>query len=191
VQSKLGEWGYAGIVLTSIVPRTVCEAILMNRSPRLEDFSREVLESLRKKRLAINVDRCLVAVSEVLADLGTFKQPLAQDRVRGVAVHRDILHSVPAEWAEICEYWCATSKRGRRTRLGGYYWLLRVGRWLGREHPEATSPATWTRDLAAECVAAISRLKIGDWAERLTELGASRIGEANYGMDNPLSDRHS
>ncbi|HEV2416513.1 MAG TPA: tyrosine-type recombinase/integrase [Terriglobia bacterium] len=177
VQSKLREWGYADVMVTASVPRTVCEAILANRSPRLEEFSREVLEELRKKHLAISVNRCLVAVSEVLTDLGIFKEPLAADKVRGVAVHPHILQSVPAEWARICDCWRATSTRGRRTRIGGYYWLLCVGRWLGREHPEAISPAAWTRELAAEYVAVVCCLRIGDWAERLNQVGSSKIGK--------------
>jgi hypothetical protein len=139
VRSKLGEWGYAGVLLTTILPRTVCEAILANRSPRLEDFSREVLDRLRKKHLAINVHRCLVAVSEVLVDLGIFNQPLAEDRVRGVAVHPGILRSVPAEWAQICEYWRAISTPGRGTHIAGYVTHTFFG-GAGEIQPQLATP---------------------------------------------------
>jgi len=59
----------------------------------------------------------------------------------------------------------------------GYYWLLHVGRWIARQHPEAASPARWTTELAAECVAAIHRMGIGEWAERTDQIGPKRLGK--------------
>ena len=40
---------------------------------------------------------------------------------------------------------------------------MRVGRWLAQNHPDITSPAQWTRDLAAQYVAAVQKLCVGDW----------------------------
>jgi len=42
--------------------------------------------------------------------------------------------------------------------------LLNVGPWVAHEHLE-TSPARWTRALAAECVAMVTRMRSGDWTE--------------------------
>jgi integrase len=45
-----------------------------------------------------------------------------------------------------------------------YTCLLLVGRWLAREHPAVRSPEDWTREFAVEYVAAVNRLRVGDWA---------------------------
>jgi integrase len=177
VQSKLADWGYAEVMLEEFVPRSVCEALLANRSPRLEDLSRELLEIVRGRNIALNVHRCLVAVSEVLVSFGILEKSLAPTKIREPEYGPDILQGVPEEWAHHCEYWRRTSARGARTLTHGYYWLLHVGRWLGREHPEAASPAAWTPELAVECVAVIGRLKTGDWAGRTDQILPSRLGK--------------
>jgi integrase len=51
------------------------------------------------------------------------------------------------------------------TRVKYYRVLVRAGRWLRQAHPEVVSPAQWTRALAAEFVAAVDRLVVGQWAK--------------------------
>ena len=46
-----------------------------------------------------------------------------------------------------------------------YYQLLKVGRWLFAHHPEVLSPADLTQEIAAEFVAAVSVMKIGEWTQ--------------------------
>jgi len=41
---------------------------------------------------------------------------------------------------------------------------MKAGRWVTKTHPEATSPAAWTQDIAAQYVAEVRRMKVGDWA---------------------------
>jgi integrase len=53
--------------------------------------------------------------------------------------------------------------------------LLRLGRWLRGAHPEAADPATWTRELCAEAVAAVDRMRVGEYAQRHDCLG-DRVG---------------
>src|SRR5205814_2261432 len=60
----------------------------------------------------------------------------------------------PPEWASWVARWRDTSTRQPRTRGHDYGSLLQVGRWLAATHPEVTSPERWTRELAAEDVAA-------------------------------------
>ncbi len=48
-------------------------------------------------------------------------------------------------------------------RNKSYYFLLNVGRWLGKVHPEITSPADWTRALTAEAVSVVCQWHGGDW----------------------------
>lgn len=48
--------------------------------------------------------------------------------------------------------------------------LLRIGRWLEVTHPRMTLPEHWNRRLAAEAVAAIDRMSVGDlpWRTNLS-----------------------
>jgi integrase len=54
--------------------------------------------------------------------------------------------------------------------------MLRMGRWLAAEHPEVQEPGQWTRELCAAWVAAVDRLRIGDYIQAGDSL-QDRIGE--------------
>jgi integrase len=54
--------------------------------------------------------------------------------------------------------------------------MLRMGRWLAAEHPEVQEPGQWTRELCAAWVAAVDRLRIGDYTQNDDSL-QDRIGE--------------
>lgn len=88
-------------MLNEFVPRSVCEALLANRSSRLENLTQEVLETVRKKNIAHNVHRCLVAISEVLVSLGILEKSLVPTKIQEPEYGPDILEGVPAEWLAI------------------------------------------------------------------------------------------
>jgi integrase len=177
VQTKLSEWGHAQVMVEDDVPRTVCETLLVNRSPFLEDLTPEVLERLRVSNLTARVHRSLVALSEVLASDGIFGSSLPPTKIREPKSSPNILESVPPEWVKWCQRWRGASTRSRRTLRMGFYWLLHVGRWIARQHPEADSPGRWTTQLAVECVAAIHRMRIGEWAERRDQIAPKKLGK--------------
>jgi hypothetical protein len=54
--------------------------------------------------------------------------------------------------------------------------LLKAGRWLEAEHPEAADPAAWTRQTCAAWIAALDKMSVGDYAQRTAALG-DRIGK--------------
>ena len=85
--------------------------------------------------------------------------------------------SVSAEWLSWCQRWQmqCTSQDPWNT----YYTLLKVGRWLQVSHPEVTSPADWTYELAIELVAAVNQMKVGEWSsqEHRSHIPASRMGQ--------------
>jgi integrase len=176
VRTLLVEWGYSGKATMRHVPRTVCEALLANRSPYLEDLTIEVLKTVEenrkrnkkgKKGTGSRPSVWLVAVSRVLTKLGVIREPLCP--IRKPPAWRtekcELAENVPTEWVDLCRFWFETSTICFNSRRRSYYFLLNVGRWVGHEHPEATSPAQWTRGLAAECVAMVSRMRSGDWTE--------------------------
>ncbi|HEV7377771.1 MAG TPA: tyrosine-type recombinase/integrase [Pyrinomonadaceae bacterium] len=71
---------------------------------------------------------------------------------------------VPAEWRCWCQRWRDTSTLAPSSRTTVYYNALKIGRWLAHRHPEVLTPHLWTRELALEYVAAVDRMKIGEWS---------------------------
>jgi len=103
----------------------------------------------------------------VLTRLGVIREPLSL--IRKIPAWKtekcELAENVPTEWADLCKFWFDTSTLCFNSRRRSYYFLLNIGRWLRHEHPEAASPAQWTRGLAADCVATVSRMRSGDWTE--------------------------
>jgi integrase len=44
--------------------------------------------------------------------------------------------------------------------------MAKAGRWLAAEHPEITEPSQWTRQTCASWVAAVDRMRAGDYVQR-------------------------
>jgi integrase len=76
--------------------------------------------------------------------------------------HPDALTDVAPEWAAWCVRWKQHSPLPTRSSL--YNELLLVGRWLTLTHPQMVSPEQWTRQTALDYVAAVSRMRIGEWS---------------------------
>lgn len=76
--------------------------------------------------------------------------------------HPDALTGVAPEWAAWCARWKQHSPLFGRSSL--YNELLLVGRWLMHAHPHMVSPGQWTRQTALDYVAAVSRMKVGEWS---------------------------
>ncbi|MFF4733470.1 hypothetical protein ACFY3M_51465 [Streptomyces mirabilis] len=53
-----------------------------------------------------------------------------------------------------------------RPRLNSRAALLKAGRWVAGQQPEAADPAAWTRQTCAAWIAAVDRMKIGDYVLR-------------------------
>jgi integrase len=172
VRALLVEWGYSGKATIRHIPRTVCEALLANRSPHLEDLTIEVLETVAQRRKQNRQRKSgrpsmwLVAVSRVLTKLGIIREPLRP--FTKVPAWRtedsELRENVPVEWANVCRFWFDTSTLCLNSRRRTYYTLLNIGRWVSHEHLQP-SPARWTRDLAAKCVAMVTRIRNGDWTK--------------------------
>ena len=140
--------------------------LLCNRSPRLADLTTEQLQTIHEEHLPDYLRKVVVTASRALASLGLIEQALEPaERVRRRArAAAGTPADCPPEWVHWAARWRATSTRQPRTRRHDYGSLLQVGRWLAATHPEVTSPEHWTRDLAAEYVAAVDRATVGQWA---------------------------
>ncbi len=79
-------------------------------------------------------------------------------------------------WAEWVERWNATTTMTHRSRLNSRAALLKTGRWIAAEQPEAADPGAWTRPTRAAWIAAVDRMKIGDFVVRASSL-QERLGQ--------------
>ncbi|MGO4649757.1 tyrosine-type recombinase/integrase [Nocardia sp. 2YAB30] len=155
-----------------MLPNVLGQLFLFNRSPHLEDMNTDLFDRFRTDRMLRGARmNTLYAVQRAVAELGFCDSPH----------HRTGAHSLRASggapvWEQWADRWHATSTLTPRTRGHVRSTLLKVGRWLAAEHPEAADPADWTRQTCAAWVAALDRMRVGDYAQRTVGLG-DRLGK--------------
>jgi integrase len=151
-------WGYRDAQYLTIA---LSEVLLLNRSPRLEDLHREVLERARENENSKK--HGYVRLSRVPVGLGVLDKPLGPWRFEQMVQARlTDTSGIASEWVEICQRWHLTTTLAPKTRRTHYNQVIRVGRWLAAAHPEVTHPSGWTRELAREYVAALDRMVVGE-----------------------------
>jgi len=164
VRELLSEWGYRRAGTSDQVMRTIFECLLFVRSPHLRDITLGHLRAVVGRRPPRTGTYCVFSISRVLAKIGAIPEPM--EIVRPFVVRADlpeITEGVPPDWARLARRWLDTTTVSDCYRRKSYYFLLNIGRWLAYQHPEITSPADWTRDLAAETVAVTCQWRAGDW----------------------------
>ncbi len=176
VERVLAEWGYAGHGQGQVTRRVLCTALLLNGSPLLSDLSTDVLQDCRRS-LSHTGRGALYQIERALDALGIRELP--PSRHGGQAVVLD--SEVDPRWAEWVLRWEATSTLRPRTRQHTRGQLMRIGRWLAAEHPDVYEPGQWTRQTCAAALAAIDRMRIGQYAAHPEAVG-DRVGR-------PLSPR--
>ena len=154
-------WGYQrqdGFALTACV----CYLFLQNRSPYLEDLSSSLLAAIDQTCPISSVQKCLFQVSRALVALGAISHALPRRPLSPVLISGTD-GSVDDAWLRWCQRWLNQSTL--QSARSYYYCLLKVGRWLKAHHPEVSSPAQWTSEFAAEFVAAVNNMKVGEWSD--------------------------
>ena len=181
VRDVLRGWGYGDKLGARHAPAALCDLLLRNGSPRLEELGADLIGVADAACATVDLRHGLRVVARALVTLGIlpaspFAEQVGDDAwLAGTAASRA---DVPDEWATWCGRWLRTSPLARRTRQAGYYYLLKAGRWLRDVHPEVTGPAAWTRELAAEYVAAVDRMRVGEWTHAPgTFRYAERLGQ--------------
>lgn len=163
VRKVLAEWGYLKATQQAVL-RTVCEALLYIRSPHLDELTIEHIETVVASHPCRTGSYRKVAFSRVLASIGAVPEAMEIKRpVKDKKLSPALTLGVPAEWCRLSRLWFDRSTYALRNRNKSYYFLLNVGRWIGKVHPEVTSPADWTRELAAEAVSIVCQWHGGDW----------------------------
>src|SRR5207245_11411644 len=124
----------------------ICYLLLRNRSPYLEDLSIELLELVKQTCTIRCVHENIFRVSRWLYALGIINNPLLIPRGPTTPIPMNSNGSISKEWFSWCQRWREYSTQ--QSIKSVYYPLLKVGRWLNVHHPEVTSPAQWTDELA-------------------------------------------
>jgi integrase len=167
IADVLGRWGYRiGRARDQRLPGALCLALLLNRSPRLEDLTTGVFERLRlHPGLTRGQAGALFGIQKAVVSLGFCDPPPSP-------AHGTMppIEGTAQPWAGWVERWYATSALTPRTRGMVRGAMAKAGRWLAAEHPEITEPGQWTRQTCAAWVAAIDRMNIGQYIQRTTGL---------------------
>ena len=166
IGQELKQWGYGRERTTFYVTQALSRAFLINRSPCLQDLTTEVLEATYHAVDPMHVKQGLVMISNVLCHRSLIARPIqwASQKKEETRENRRALKEVPTDWVEWCQRWYDTSTLQQTSRKSAMYRLFQTGRWLAQVHPEATNPAQWTRELAAEYVAVVDRMTVGQWS---------------------------
>jgi Phage integrase family len=177
VCKELFRWGYGQSIGRREIPKVVCAALLRNRSPLLEDLSTLILAEVRA-HCAHDLTLVAVHVSRALANLGCIDTPLALERKpRPDLEYATRTRGVPDVWLQWCERWRDTSTYTPRSRNQNFSRLLMIGRWLAARHADVASPADWTRETAADWVAAVDRMLVGEWTATYADRRARRLNQ--------------
>jgi integrase len=148
------------------LPGVLAQALLINRSPRLQDLTTDAFARLHAHPATTGRHPAtLYALQRAVADLGHCQPP-----ARPGFNHAPGLLGVPTIWADFLQRWYDTSPLTPDVRANIRVNMAKTGRWLAVEHPEATDPSKWTRSTCAAWVAAVDRMAIGDWVQRRDHL---------------------
>jgi len=171
VAAVLRGWGYHYAHTTDTLPGVVCEMLLLNRSPDLADLSAAALNEMRTHGAIRHEHRSLLyGVHQALAACGYVEPPPSYAESKAPPTD-----GVPPAWDAWVQRWFATSTLTRKVRCTMRTVLYKVGRWLAAEHPGVVEPVQWTREVCADYLAVVDRLRIGDYAHRREPLG-DRVG---------------
>jgi hypothetical protein len=160
VEETISRWG---CTMSTHIRTALCEALLENYSPRVADLTVESLERTRAGAWPSLV-RSLRLLSRVLVAYGIIPQP--HEPVSAAVRDRwnfegGYVGEAAPEWVAYARRWFHTSTASLGFRKGMYYFLLHIGAWAARDHPDATSPRQWTREIALAFVPYVDRMVIG------------------------------
>jgi integrase len=169
VVELLGQWGYAG---GTALLSALCEALLRNESPHIEDLTGEILDRFRHSSRP-SKSALYFQIAKGLAAYGLLDAPLSFAQPRQPIVRAKMSAGVAVEWSDWIERWRRTTTLDSRDNVKRH--LYKTGRWLGTCRADIVSPAQWTREICAEYVAAVSGMRVGDLTVR--EVTLPRAGQ--------------
>ncbi|WP_234337144.1 tyrosine-type recombinase/integrase [Streptomyces xylophagus] len=170
VRTVLTGWGYQyGQDHDKGVPSVMSQLFLLNRSPHSGGLTTAFFDRVRREDLLTDGGtKVLFAVQRAVATLGYCEAPTLRS-----GTERAGHAGVPPTWGEWVERWTATT---HRSRLHSRAALLKAGRWVADQQLETADPAAWTRQTCAAWIAAVDRMKIGDYVMRTSSF-QERLGQ--------------
>ncbi|WP_407841393.1 site-specific integrase [Streptomyces sp. DSM 116496] len=176
LRAILSAWGYRlGRDEDTLLPISACQLFLLNRSPHLEDLDTALFDRVRRDGLLEGSRlNTLHAMQRAVAELGFCDPPRP-----GTGHHSARASGGAPIWEQWPDRWHTTSTLTPRVRGSVRSNLLKVGRWIAAEQPDAADPADWTRQTCASWIAALDRMKVGDYVQRTIGLG-DRLGKPNF-----------
>lgn len=167
ILSQLAAWGF-GKTKYPVVMFCLHELLLLNHSPRLGDLTYDLLAGLYENPRPKIRKQGLYWISVYLHDLGLLEKPLAHSFALPRGGKADNLRDgIDPRWLAFVDRWALTTTLEEGARLDVYYLALKAGRWVTRTLPDRAAPELWTRETAAQYVAAACRLKVGEWASQI------------------------
>ncbi len=157
-------WGYAWL---KIVHANLLEALLIAGSPHLEDLTNDILKQIRVRKK--HNHSAVYQLGLVLAELGVTDERLPRlppSSARWKAQFERAKEGIDPRWLNWIQRWCDTTTVEPRTQRSARPALWKAGRWLARHHPNVAEPQDWTRDIAMAFVAAVMRMRVGDYVGR-------------------------
>ncbi len=172
-------WGYGlGAGQAESLEAALCRALLLSGSPLPERVTQEAMDVLLAGCRSAQARKSARLLSRLLYSAGAKVWPSPDPRedplARGPVVDEEG-DRVPPEWRRWCDRWLATSTLSSREHVHMY--LLKVGRWLAEAHPDVRSPEQWDQELAVGYVAAVDRMKTGDWGAWWAQHNPRRAGK--------------
>jgi hypothetical protein len=121
VQSLLCEWGYMRKGAAALVLRTIFEALLYKRSPHLDELKIEDFQEVIARRPPRTGSYCAVALTRVLASMGTLPEATEIKRtVQDKKLSPALTICVPAEWCRLSRLWFDRATYSLRNRNKSY-----------------------------------------------------------------------
>lgn len=176
VMNQLSDWGYTGQLMPMLVTRTVCYMLVKNQSPYLEDLTSETVDWMYAEGITESARPWVLRIARALAFMGIISRPV-ETKELDFAPQDPTLKDISDEWLEWCKRWQATTSVTGKTSKVAYYQLLKTGRWLTQHHPEITSPADWTHELAVEFVATLPKSKVGEYVSSIARVRKASMGK--------------
>jgi integrase len=172
----LRRWGYQEKHPVKFIACTAY-LLLRNRSPYLETLTDELLETVNQTCTIACVRERLFQVSRALAALDLIRRPLPDPKAASRPKTAETDGQISESWLWWCRRWRDHSPSADKEH--SYYSLLKVGRWLHGHHPEVSSPADFTYEIAISFVAAVMEMKVGEWIsqEKRARLPEDRLGQ--------------
>ncbi|WP_240769920.1 integrase [Pantoea agglomerans] len=170
--------GYAPASQKSHVSGILATLMIVNRDPRLEAFTPELLWQVQSGMEA-GTSRYVGRVSHALAALGIFSAPI---RMRNYTKwYEKPVQGIDPAWVHWCRRWRETSVLRPRTREDLYSFILHCGLWLAGVHPEVREPTDWTMETCASFIAAVGRMNVDD-----LQLGTERGTRKSVRSGKPM-----